>query len=353
MKEIDDLLIELYYKQHNYDSVKMLYQKAKAINPAVKMKDVDVWLKKQATYQLNFSRPSDNKKFLPIYAARRHHWQIDLTFLPTFKGANASNYVLFTAIHINSRFAYASYATNKRGPTILDLFKVFSSEYTVKSVDGDLGSEFINKPFIAYLKSQHIEYHFFKSDSHKLGIINRFHRTLKTKITRHFSATGKTNWTQVLPQIISNYNTTFHRGIKAAPKVVFDNEVLEDVIVDEKIMKTEQLKSKESKFNVGDSVRVATTLKTFESGSMIPRYSEEVYTIVKLKTNSADVLGLDGAHTFKKSRLLVIPHTVENYKAPVEATVAKRQGRIERRVRREDLIDAPMDTRTRGGGGKS
>jgi hypothetical protein len=40
-------------------------------------------------------------------------FQLDLTFFPRYRKYNNGFYVLFTAININSRFAYAYYGKNK------------------------------------------------------------------------------------------------------------------------------------------------------------------------------------------------------------------------------------------------
>ena len=59
--------------------------------------------------------------------------------------------------------------------------------------------------FKKYCKDNKIKLYFIISDGHLLGIINRFHRTLKEKITEHFIATKKYNWIDSLDKLIYNY----------------------------------------------------------------------------------------------------------------------------------------------------
>ena len=46
-----------------------------------KYNNVNKWLKKQATYQLNYNK-KEKKQFLPIYSEVPNAYQIDLTFFP-------------------------------------------------------------------------------------------------------------------------------------------------------------------------------------------------------------------------------------------------------------------------------
>ena len=221
---MDDLLHNLYYIQHNYDGVDNLFKKARLKNKKISKADVKLWLQKQSVYQQNFTKV-EKKTFLPIYSEVPNSYQIDLTFLPRFKKQNNNNYVLFTSIGINTRYAYASYATNKRTDTILKLFQEFYEQIPVFHITGDKGSEFINGKFIAFLDAENIEHNFYKSDSSKLGIINRFHRTLKSKINSFMTATNSVKWTSVLESIITNYNNTYNRTSQLIYSIVHSSNI--------------------------------------------------------------------------------------------------------------------------------
>ena len=66
--------------------------------------------------------------------------------------------------------------------TILDLFKKQEEKTIINFLTMDEGTEFKNKEFQDYCNKNEIETYFVKNYSHKLGIINRFHRTFKDKI---------------------------------------------------------------------------------------------------------------------------------------------------------------------------
>ena len=58
--------------------------------------------------------------------------------------------------------------------------------------------------------------------SHKNAIIERFWITLSLLLQRMRSGIKNFDWAKELPNAIKNYNTTFHRTLKATPQEVFD-----------------------------------------------------------------------------------------------------------------------------------
>ena len=172
------ILDDLYYKQHNYDTVDNLYKKAKLKDNNVKRDDVKNWLKKQQVQQIT-AVPTGKKSFLPIYSETPYSFQLDLTFFPRYKKQNNDNYILFTAINVNTRFAYAYYGKDKEMETVLEWIKQMEKETVINTITCDEGSEFTNYEFQKFCLEKNIVLFFVKEDSHKLGIMNRFHRTLK------------------------------------------------------------------------------------------------------------------------------------------------------------------------------
>ena len=56
--------------------------------------------------------------------------------------------------------------------------------------------------FIDFCEEKNIIIYFVKDDSHKLGIINRFHRTIKDKLRYYFADNGDLKWVDVIDDII-------------------------------------------------------------------------------------------------------------------------------------------------------
>ena len=95
---------------------------------------------------------------------------------------------------INSRFAYAYYCQDKSTDNILNLLKKMESKTIINSISCDYGKEFDNEKFKNYCEENEIKLFFIKNDGHKLGIINRFHRTLKEKLTKYFVNNDTVKW---------------------------------------------------------------------------------------------------------------------------------------------------------------
>ena len=342
----DNILYDLYYNKRNFDGVDKLYTKAKKINPNISFNEVNKWLKKQATYQLNYNK-KEKKQFLPIYSEVPNAYQIDLTFFPRYKKQNKNNYVLFTAIEINTRYAYADYSKDKNADTIINIFKKFIKNVgDVNKIDGDLGSEFTNKKFKEFLKSKNIDYNFFKSDSHKLGIINRFHRTLKDKLTKYMVAFDTVKWIDVIDKIIDNYNNTYHRGIDTIPIIAHNNEIVEKIILTEKRNNKNNINKTNVEYHIDERVRHKLNNNMFED-KMTNKFSNEIYKVKNVKKNVIIVEDSEGKeHTFKKNNVIKVDN-IENYKEPINIKKDKKENKVVRLMKKEDLINEPRLTRLR------
>ena len=64
------------------------------------------------------------------------------------------------------------------------------------------------------MKTQEI-HHF--STHAKARIVERFNRTLKSKLYRYFTAANTLKYVDILPKLVNQYNRTYHRSIKTTP----------------------------------------------------------------------------------------------------------------------------------------
>ena len=307
----EELLYYLYHTKKNFGGVEQLYSKAKIRHPSIKKTFVKEWLNKQKGYQLNKVKVVGKNLYLPIYSETPYSFQIDLTFFPRYKKYNKNNYVLFTAININTRFAYAYYGKDKEAETILDMLKMMEKKTIINSITCNLGSEFNNNEFIKYCKDNDIIIYFVKDDSHKLGIINRFHRTIKEKLQNYISDENELNWIDVIDDIVYNYNHSINRGIGIEPYKV--NNAIENDIINEMREKTDKLRDKiKEDFKVGDFVRVLRKKKTYED-KLLNKYHDIIFKVTKVKNNSLDLEDPDGNEysTKKKYCFVINPDPVE------------------------------------------
>ena len=82
----------------------------------------------------------------------------------------------------------------------------------------------------------------------KSVVAERFIRTLKNKLYKHKTATGKNVYYDVLDDIVNEYNNTKHNTIQVKPK---------DVKNDNKKVYIDEYNKKRARYNVGDRVRIS------------------------------------------------------------------------------------------------
>ena len=107
----------------------------------------------------------------------------------------------------------------------------------------------------------------------KFFVVERFIRTLKSKIYKYMTSISKNMYIDKLDDIVNEYNNTYHTTIKMKPIDVKDNAYIN---TDKKI------NNKDPKFKVGDRVRISKYKNIFAKGYTL-NWSEEVFVIKKVK----------------------------------------------------------------------
>ena len=105
----------------------------------------------------------------------------------------------------------------------------------------------------------------------KSVVTERFIRTLKNKLYKHMTATGKNVYYDVLDDVVNKYNNTKHSTIKMKPIDVKNNRI---VHIDEH-------NEKDSRFTVGDRVRISKSKNIFPKG-YTPNWSKEIFIVDKI-----------------------------------------------------------------------
>ena len=107
--------------------------------------------------------------------------------------------------------------------------------------------------------------------------MERVNKTLKERIWKLFTETGRKRWIDNLEDIQSNYNNTYHNTIKMRPNdVTWHNrkEVFKNAFPDI----TDKINCRLKK---GDRVRVALNKEKFEKSYTV-NWSEDIFTIVRV-----------------------------------------------------------------------
>ena len=101
----------------------------------------------------------------------------------------------------------------------------------------------------------------------KSVVAERFIRTLKNKLYKHMTATGKNVYYNVLDDVVNEYNNTKHNTIKMKPK---------DVKNDNKRAHIDEHNKKGARYNVGNRIRISIFAK-----GCTPNWSKDIFIVNK------------------------------------------------------------------------
>ena len=182
---------------------------------------------------------------------------------------------LLCFIDLFSKYAWVVPLKGKKGVSIVNAFQKIldSSKKKTNKIWVDQGSEFYNNHFKKWLKDNDISMYSIYNEG-KSVVAKKFIRTLKNKIYKHMTAISKNVYFDVLDAIVDEYSNTYHKTIKIKPV---------DVKSDSFPEYNEKSNEKDSKFKVGDHIRISTFKNVFAKG-YTPNWSEEIFIVKKIKS---------------------------------------------------------------------
>ena len=126
---------------------------------------------------------------------------------------------LLTVIDCFSKFAWAIPLQNKNGQTLLAALKLLLERAHPRKpnrLQTDKGKEFLNKPVQDFLTENAI-HHFSSESDQKAAMVERFNRTLKTRMWKYYTAQNTYRYLDALDDLVYGYNHAKHRTIGMAP----------------------------------------------------------------------------------------------------------------------------------------
>ena len=174
---------------------------------------------------------------------------VDLADMQSLSRKNKGIKYLLSAIDLFSKYAFVIPLKDKKGISIVNAFNkiIKQSNRKPNKIWVDQGGEFYNNVFEKWLSDNNIVMYSTYNEG-KSVVAERFIRTLKNKLYKHMTATGKKMYYDVLDDVVNKYNNTKHSTIKMKPIDVEDNN--KRVYIDEH-------NEKDSRFKVGDRVRIS------------------------------------------------------------------------------------------------
>ena len=121
-------------------------------------------------------------------------FQADLVEMIPYARINSGFKYMLTVIDVYSKYAWAVPVKSKNAVDVAKAMEsVLSKGRVPKNLQTDLGKEFYNATFKRLVKKHNIN-HYSTYSNLKASIVERFNRTLKSKMWRYFTANGTYKW---------------------------------------------------------------------------------------------------------------------------------------------------------------
>jgi hypothetical protein len=289
-----------------------------------KKKNIQQWLSLKDSYTLHKPIRHKFQRNRVLVSDIDRQFQTDLADMQSLSQFNKGYKYLLTCIDVFSKYAWAIPLKDKTGKSVKVALETIFKERKPQVLQSDDGTEYKNKIVQDYLKSLNIKF-FTTHNQTKSSVIERFNRTLKTKMWKYFTEFNTRKYIDVIDQLLYSYNHTYHRSIKMEPSSVNQsnkNEVLQNQYGDLK-----KLKPKSAQFKVDDTVRISKQKLHFEKGyeqnwtrelfkihQIIPR----IPVVYKVKDLQGEVI--EG--TFYEAELQKV---IDSGFYPVEKVIKKRK----------------------------
>ena len=200
-------------------------------------------------------------------------WGIDLADMQSLSRKNKGIKHLLCALDLYSKYAFVIPLKDKKGISIVNVFNkiIKQSNRKPNKIWVDQGGEFYNNVFKKWFSNNDIIIYSTYNEG-KSVVAERFIRTLKNKLYKRMTATGKNVYHDVLDDVVNKYNNTKHSSIKMKPIDVRENN--KRVYIDEH-------NENDSRFKVGDRVRISKFKNIFAKG-YTPNWSSEIFIVDKI-----------------------------------------------------------------------
>jgi hypothetical protein len=181
--------------------------------------------------------------------------------------------------------AFAVPLKSKQAPEAVRGLKEIFKSYRPLMIQTDRGGEFQNRLVKSFLEKTGVKLYFAYNRDIKASVVERFNRTLKSRMFKYFTSKGTRRYVDVLNQLIEGYNHSYHRSIRMRPievtnadaKQVFEN--LYGYSTQREMLTSKPLEK--AKFKVGDTVRLKYHTEPFDKG-YYPNYEDKIYKIHKI-----------------------------------------------------------------------
>ena len=200
-------------------------------------------------------------------------WQADLADMQSLARDNDGMRYILTVIDVFSKYAWAIPIRDKGAKSMVAAFQDLFGQTTTrvpKRLQTDKGTEFLCAPVQRLLRDKGV-HHFTSQSDKKAAVVERFNRTIKSRLWTYFTAKRTKRYVDVLQSFMDSYNATVHRMTRMAPKDVrkkHETEIWRRLYGDSGSMAS----TKPSRVKAGELVRISRWKGNFEKG-YLPNWS--------------------------------------------------------------------------------
>lgn len=229
---------------------------------------------------------------------------------------------MLCAVDVFTRRAYVISMKQKDLESVMSAIKMMFKLYGIpEKIMSDSDSTFTSHEFQKLMKENNILHDTVPiGDHHSLGVVDRFARTLKTKLTKIFIAKNNTNWVDFIDALIKRYNNTPHSGIGE----IIPNQANEpyyaqliSALNKQKSLKNDQI----SDLSIGNKVRMIEQSSIFQKGTE-GRFSDAVFTVKSIQGKN---ITLTNGVIKKRNDLMQVP---DDTVGSIEANIIKKVNKV-------------------------
>ena len=239
------------------------------------------WLRGEEAYTLHRPVRRRFERDPIVVAGIDDQWAADLLDVQSLSRANDGYKYLLTIVDTLSKKAWVRPLKDKTAASVADAFEdVFrESGRTPRKLRTDQGLEFRGRALQAVLERHGVHY-FTSNNETKEAVVERFNRTLRSRLWRYFEVTNDTRYVEVLPELVAAYNRKKHRSIGVAPDDVtpYNAHAIRDKLYGKPGAAKKKKKRKKPALALGDRVRLGRAKPLFEQGYKA-NWTTEIFTI--------------------------------------------------------------------------
>jgi len=330
MAEIEELFLD---PKQGFTNPTDIWRKLKSQGYNYTLNQVREFLNEEETLQRHAPKKKSPYHITAEYPD--HKWQADLIDVSSTAATNRNTNFLLTIIDVLTKYAFVVPLKNKKEKTIADSFEnIFENNKQPDLLVTDNGTEFKNKTMKRLTDDYNIVHVFNRAgDKTSQGVVERFNRTIMTRIQKYLTATGEHNYVDTLPDLVENYNNTYHSTIKMTP---FEAQTASlPPISPSDVMSSAA--SADNDIQTGDTVRRLLNKSQFSKGYK-PNWTSKVYVVESKHRQYYKLKGHDDL--FKASELQLVGH---------EETKEKEKGKRLEADERPEFVPPPKEApKTRG-----